>query len=77
MLDSNFVKTLDDWITWYNYHRANASNAGVEKKLEFQHKAINGLFFVVAAMADELARIDGMPRTDKPLVVPVGVSWKQ
>jgi hypothetical protein len=76
-LEREFVKTLNDWITWYNYHKRSAANASVERKLEFQQKAINGLFFVVAAMADEMARIDGgSAKDDRPaLMVPVGVHW--
>lgn len=76
-LEREFVQTINDWIKWYGYHKQNAENAGVEKKLEFQAKAINGLFFVVAAMADELARVDGGSEKDDRvnLILPVGVRW--
>lgn len=76
-LEREFVRTLNDWIQWYNYHKRSAENAGAENKLAFQAKAINGLFFVVAAMADELARVDGGSEKDGRvnLILPVGVRF--
>lgn len=76
-LEREFVQTLNDWMKWYNYHRRSAENAGVENKLAFQAKAINGLFFVVAAMADEMARIDGGSEKDDRvnILIPVGTRW--
>lgn len=76
-LEREFVQTINDWIKWYNYHKRSADNAGVEKKLEFQAKALNGVFFVLAAMADEMARIDGGSEKDDRvnLILPVGVRW--
>lgn len=78
MLQREFVQTMNDWIKWYNYNRRNAENAGVEQKLAFQQKAIQGLFFVVAAMADELARVDGGSEKDsRPrLLLPVSAQWR-
>jgi hypothetical protein len=77
-LEREFVQSMNDWIKWYNYNRRSAENAGVEQKLAFQQKAIQGLFFVVAAMADEMARIDGGTERDaRPnLLIPVSAQWR-
>lgn len=77
-LEREFVQTLNDWMKWYNYNRRNAEHAGVEQKLAFQQKAIQGLFFVIAAMADEMARIDGGSEKDlRPnLLIPASVQWR-
>lgn len=77
-LEREFVQTINDWITWYNHNRRVAESAGVENKLKFQQKAIQGLFFVVAAMADEIARVDGgSARDDRPkILVPVNAQWR-
>ncbi len=77
-LEREFVQTINDWITWFNYNRRSVESAGVEQKLAFQQKAIQGLFFVIAAMADEMARIDGGSERDtRPkLLVPVTTSWR-
>ena len=76
MLSPEFVKTISDWITWYNYNRRNAEKAGVENQLAFVQKAVNGLFFVVAAMADEVARVDGTPREEaRKILVPIGARF--
>lgn len=72
-LDRDFVRSINDWIRWYNYHRKSAENAGVVKKLEFLEKAVRGLFYVTAAMADELDRVDSGERTSKHLILPTGV----
>lgn len=77
-LEREFVQTMNDWIKWYNYNRPSSEQAGVERKLAFQQKAIQGLFFVVAAMADELARVDGGSERDmRPnILIPVSAQWR-
>lgn len=75
MLSREFVTDINEWVQWYNYHRQTWDNMDLEKKVQFQQKAIYGLFKVVAAMADEIARIDGSPRKagGSPLILPLGV----
>lgn len=77
-LEREFVQTMNDWIKWYNHNRRVAENAGVENKLAFQQKAIQGLFFVIAAMGDEMARIDGGTERDRRpnLLIPVSAQWR-
>lgn len=77
-LQREFVQTVNDWIKWYNYNRRDLEHAGPENKIAFQQKAIQGLFFVVAAMADEMARIDGGSERDaRPqLLIPVSAQWR-
>lgn len=76
-LSREFVQTLNDWIKWQNYHRKSAQNAGLENRVAFLEKANHGLYFIAAAMADELARVDGGSEKDDRvnLILPVGVRW--
>ena len=75
MLSKDFVSGLDQWLTWYNYHRKSWDNMDLENKVKFQNKAIYGLFDLVAKSADEIARIDGVGLKEPPprLWVPLGV----
>ena len=73
MLEKEFVKTLQDWLAWYNYHSKSAENAGLENQVKFLHKAVRGLFFINAAMADELQRVSDGDKVSQNLVLPVGV----
>jgi len=77
MLQREFVQTFNDWLKWYNYNARQSATAGLPTQVEFLQKAVRGLFFVSAAMADEMARIDNGSEKDERvrILIPADVRW--
>jgi len=73
-LSREYQQRLADWVKWYNYHRKNASMGGVETRLQFTEKALNGALHLIAGLADEIQANAGVP-PERKLWLPVDVRW--
>lgn len=66
-MDSQLKKRLGEWLVWYNWNHAQLRNAGLEQKVGFLDKCVQGLFELVVKVAEEGERID--LNRDKPQII--------
>lgn len=58
-LSPDYVKQIEDWLKWYNYHAQQKIGSGsVEKRLEFLEKGLRGAFVILAGLTYEVERVD-------------------
>lgn len=65
---------LTDWIKWYNYHHGTLKNSGLEQKIAFLDKCVEGLFTLVVATAEEADKNHAGRNTPK-IVLPTGLKF--
>lgn len=77
MLTPEYVKAIEEWLTWWNFHSKTISSSGVEQRLEFLEKAVRGCLVILSGLTYEVERVDlgkeraERARAERRLVLPV------
>jgi hypothetical protein len=73
MLSPEYVKAIEEWLTYYNEHATQTQGRGVEQRLQFLEKAVRGCFIILSGLTYEVERVDiGKGRaSERRLVLPV------
>jgi hypothetical protein len=71
-MNSEYIKEVGEWVTWYNWHRSQMEHASLEKKVEFLAKANYGAIKLIAGLVDEIVAKE---QGGSSLLVPLGVKW--
>lgn len=76
-MDAQYRTRIQEWTKWYMYNRTAMKNAPLEKKVEFQEKAIHGLMELACLAYEEIERVD--IGRDKPIqiLLPTGVEFNE
>lgn len=71
-MNSDYKRSLEDWLKWYNYQHSTLRNSSLENKVIFLDKCVRGLFELVALTADEVER-NHQNRNVPQIVLPTGL----
>lgn len=69
-MEKQYTDRAQDWAKWYAYHRG--TTMSLEKRVEFQDRAIRGLMEMMCRTVDQLAIIEeGHNRPN--IILPTGL----
>lgn len=74
-MESEYLKDVQDWVRWINWHRSQMSNAPLERQVEFLSKANYGAFKLIAGLIDQILIMEEGKKAKSHLLLPVGVKW--
>lgn len=73
-MEKQYVDRADEWVKWYMYNRK--TTMSIEHKVEFQEKAIHGLFEMLVRTINELERIEEGHNRPK-ILLPSGINFEE
>jgi len=72
MLSPAYVKSIEDWLKWYNEHHNQLKSGPLDRRVEFLEKGIRGCFIILAGLTYEVERVDiGAQAKERKLILPV------
>jgi hypothetical protein len=74
-MEQEYIKDVQEWLKWYNWHRSMLETMPLERKVEFLLKANYGCIKLLAGLVDQALLAQEGRKAAPRLLLPVGVRW--